>query len=399
MSCASQSTKVEEPAQKAAPTSVPVPPPPTAAAEEPRESARDYQAPRSEPAPDPALAPLLSACGEGEAALHRVAGELAWERNDVGALPDAEWTRNELTRWGAPYVEPRVWSAVLSADADPSEVAGRIGAWARQLESHGVLRCGIGDVSREDGARVLALVQVDARANLAPLPVAQAVGQTLVLDAEVDAETTDVELVVLPPEGRPRPVRVKLDGRRVAAKVRLDQAGPWVIQLLANDEGGPLPVLSATLWAGGVPPAGASAVGRPVPGESAPTEGQAPEDALLSMSNAARALSGLPALERSQKLDALAREHSQLMLERSAILHDAGDGPPPRRVEAAGISARSVGENVARAPSAARVHRILWQSPSHRGNLLFPHFDEIGIGVATASDGQLYTTLLLIDSR
>jgi hypothetical protein len=246
---------------------------------------------------------------------------------------------------------------------------------------------------------VLALVQVDARANLAPLPIAPAVGQTLTLDAEVDAQATDVELVVLPPQGRPRPVRVKLDGARVTAKLRLDQEGPWVVQLLANDEGGPLPVLSATLWAGGMPQASDADAGRSVPGESAPTEGQSPEDALLSMSNAARTLSGLPALERSQKLDALAREHSQLMLERGAILHDAGDGPPPRRVETAGIAARSVGENVARAPSAARVHRILWQSPSHRGNLLFPHFDEIGIGMAAASDGQLYTTLLLIDSR
>jgi uncharacterized protein YkwD len=117
------------------------------------------------------------------------------------------------------------------------------------------------------------------------------------------------------------------------------------------------------------------------------------------MSNGARRASGLGPLTRSPVLDALAREHAQDMQKHGGISHDAGAGSPSRRVEAAGILARAVGENVARGATLARVHRALWASPSHRGNLLFPHFDEIGIGAVPAPDGGWYVALLFIESR
>jgi uncharacterized protein YkwD len=152
-----------------------------------------------------------------------------------------------------------------------------------------------------------------------------------------------------------------------------------------------------TLWVGG-PPAQAPEA-QSVPGEAALTPEQSHENALLAMSNGARQASGLAPLARSPALDALALEHAREMQKQGGIAHDVGAGNPARRVEAAGIAARAVGENVARGATLTRVHRALWASPSHRGNLLFPHFDEVGIGVVPAAGGGLYVTLLFIESR
>jgi hypothetical protein len=315
----------------------------------------------------------------------------------VGQAPDLEWTLFALTRRGAPYVVPRVWSAEVPAHQDETALAQRIADWARERAARGESRCGVGELEREDGTRIVAVIQVDAQAELEPLPLAPALGAQLTLGARLLVPATDVELVVLPPEGRPRPVLTKSASDRVQAKLRVDRPGPWVVQMLANDEGGPLPVLSMTLWVGG-PPATAPET-QSVPGEATATPDQSPENALLAMSNGARQASGLAPLARSPALDALAREHAQEMQRQGGIAHDAGDGSPARRVESAGIAARSVGENVARGATIARVHRALWASPSHRGNLLFPHFDEIGIGVVPTAAGGFYVTLLFVESR
>ncbi len=359
--------------------------------------ATEYAAPRPAPPADPALLPLVRACGEGDQDLHEVAQAVARRRSDHGQAPELDWTLAALARRGAPYVVPRVWSAQVPAHQDPLALARRIEHWARERAIRGESRCGVGELELEDGTRVVSVIQVDARADLAPLPLAPPLGQELTLEARLLVPATDVEVVVLPPEGLPRPVRPQLDGDRVRAKLRLDQAGPWVVQLLANDEGGPLPVLGATLWVAGLPTT--TSEGQSVPGESAASPDYGPEDALFAMSNAARAASGLAPLARTPALDSLAREHALEMQKQGEIAHDAGFGNPSRRVETAGIAARAVGENVARGASIERVHRALWASPSHRSNLLFPHFDEIGIGVVAAPGGGYYATLLFIESR
>jgi uncharacterized protein YkwD len=53
---------------------------------------------------------------------------------------------------------------------------------------------------------------------------------------------------------------------------------------------------------------------------------------------------------------------------------------------------------VAHARSIARAHRVLWASPSHRGNLLDPSFSKFGIGVARDSDGSVWVCELFSNS-
>jgi uncharacterized protein YkwD len=53
-----------------------------------------------------------------------------------------------------------------------------------------------------------------------------------------------------------------------------------------------------------------------------------------------------------------------------------------------------MGENVAHALTLERAHRVLWASPSHRGNLLDRRFRDLGVGVARDSDGSVWVCQL-----
>jgi uncharacterized protein YkwD len=101
--------------------------------------------------------------------------------------------------------------------------------------------------------------------------------------------------------------------------------------------------------------------------------------------DAARRHVGVSSLRRDTALDQLAQDHARAMAARGQTAHDVGDGPPAERLARAGGVARRLGENVARAPSLERAHRVLWDSPSHRGNIVDPSFDALGVGVVRAA--------------
>lgn len=352
-------------------------------------------APRPAEPSDPALAPWLARCGVGDQALHEVAQEIARLAADGDPLPEPEWTVDRLRRRGAPYVQPRVWSARLSAASDPADAELRLERWA-QRRARGVLRCGIGEVATEGEGRTVALIQVDARADLDPVPTRSAVGTWIDWTAHLRVPATGAAAVVLPPEGSPRALTLREEGPQLGARFLLDQPGPWLIQVLANDEGGALPVLEAEIQAGEGSRRARWRV--EVPGEKAAPEGAGGASALLAMLNEARRLAGLPAVFLDPTLTRLADDHARALGRREAVTHDAGDGSPERRVEAAGLTVRHLGENVARAPSILRIYRALWASPSHRGNLLYPHYGRVGIGVREGADGMLHASLLFTDA-
>ena len=63
-------------------------------------------------------------------------------------------------------------------------------------------------------------------------------------------------------------------------------------------------------------------------------------------------------------------------------------GSPSDRLQAAGISFRVAGENLAYAPTVEIAHRGLMNSPGHRANILSPDFTRVGIGVIVAPNGE-----------
>ncbi len=73
-----------------------------------------------------------------------------------------------------------------------------------------------------------------------------------------------------------------------------------------------------------------------------------------------------------------------------ALAHDAGDGDPSERMQFAGVTAGTSGENVAHAATVALAHRALWASPSHRANLLRREFEDVGVAVVRDDRGDAW---------
>ncbi|MDF3066485.1 MAG: Transporter [Polyangiaceae bacterium] len=342
------------------------------------------------------LAPFFELCRQGDAALSRVAERFARRQSEGGAPLDVSEISFALRAEGSPYVWPRAWT-LEGGDLQAPAAAERMRGWLQGFQDGGERRCGVALVS-EGERSVLAAVAVDALADLAPLPVRQRAGSWLDVDAQLLVPATDAKVIVLGPSGAPYAVPTTFDGQRVRARFRADRPGPFLVQLLASVAGGPRPVLEATVYADVPPPRSFS--GDPAPGEPAtPLRPEADRaQALLEMVNKARATEQSPPLERDAALDAIAQSHAEAMRRLKRIAHDAGDGDPRSRVQAAALDILAAGENVAHALDVARAHRALWASPSHRENLLEPRFDKVGIGIALDSDGSIWVCEVFADT-
>lgn len=102
-------------------------------------------------------------------------------------------------------------------------------------------------------------------------------------------------------------------------------------------------------------------------------------------------------LEWDSRLAAVARAHSEEMAANGYFSHRGIDGSSPMvRVSNAGIRWRAEGENIAKAYGATQAEAMFMDEPkfqpNHRGNILDPNYNRVGIGIAKAADGSLYVT-------
>ena len=126
----------------------------------------------------------------------------------------------------------------------------------------------------------------------------------------------------------------------------------------------------------------------PLPGDAAL------EQALLTLTNEARAVAGLGALEPNPELAQAARHHAAEMAELGYFSHTS---PLPenatlaQRVARSGSFVRTLGENLALVGhDTAQASVTGWlDSPGHRANLLHPRFTHVGFGTAPYPDGRV----------
>ena len=309
------------------------------------------------------------------------AGKAQGEVTDVNAL---------LRALGGPHVWPRLWTLEMRGD-DAGQVSEAWSSWASSWGSSeprsGERRCGTASVDGGDGRTIMVALVVDVLADLAPLPLRARTGQWLRVEARLLVEARHAELVVLDPEAGPRSIPGALHGDWFRAVFSADRPGLWRLQLLIDPGQGPRPALEAWVFVDREPdPKEAT---QAAPGPPVPLDERAGVDALRAglsgLIDAARRQAGVPSLRRDTALDQLAQEHAMAMAARGQTAHDVGDGPPAERLARARVVARRIGENVARAPSLERAHEVLWDSPSHRGNIIEPSFDALGVGVVRAA--------------
>jgi uncharacterized protein YkwD len=217
-------------------------------------------------------------------------------------------------------------------------------------------------------------------------------GDKLSFAAEPTLALTQARLVLLKPSGTPQELLLSREGARLSAQFYADERGVYMLQLLADETGGPRPILETLVHVGQAPPN--EPLADRAPGESASRGAEGERAQLYRMLMAARRGEGLRALSQHPVLERVAQTHASRMAKRGLLQHDLGHGDPQRRLEEAGAQASRVGENLARAATPQRVHRAIWHSPSHRKNVLDAHFDAIGIGLARGETGDLYVCQL-----
>ncbi len=317
---------------------------------------------------------LYESCGPRSIALETLAARLGASTT----RPSPTMLARRVGAAGIAQPWPRAWTVT----GDESTAKARFRAWlgtgARPR------RCGIAHRVDALGRVTYAAITVDALAELAPIQRRTRVGAWVSIDARLLVDATAAAVVLLGPDGEPRRVTADLANGTIRSRVNLDQPGPWTVQLVATLPSGPEPVLEVRLHAGVDPP---TEVDEPAPLALPDVQ------VLMRFLNAARRDRGLPPVLRTPSLDAAAAAHAAAMAHAERLAHDSGDGDPVERVQASGARAIVVGENIARAGDATAAHRALWESPSHRGNMLARRFAHVGIGVVRDAGGVWVTEL------
>ncbi|MBB6351569.1 CAP domain-containing protein [Nonomuraea muscovyensis] len=134
------------------------------------------------------------------------------------------------------------------------------------------------------------------------------------------------------------------------------------------------------------PPKNTATRSDPTPSPSTASTGASSlEEAVVKLTNQARATNGCRPLVHDPKLRTAAERHSADMAARGFFDHDSPDGRDPGdRVRASGFAPTSTwGENIAMGQrTAAQVVQGWLDSPGHRANIMNCAFTHIGVGHA-----------------
>lgn len=333
-------------------------------------------------------AELQRTCGVPEAGLRRAAKKLVERKAANLPYLDTDGLGFALRASGEPHVWPRAW--IVSAHAmDHESTVRKLAAWRQTFHDLGERRCGVATGWAADGTQIVAVIALDAIADLVqPLATRAHVGTWLTVDARVTVPATGARVVVVGPGGEPHAVPSSFDGTRVVARFAPDRAGAFTVQLVADVATGPRPALEAQVFADEAPPT--SLPNLVAPGENAAAGITDERAALAKMLGALRTENRLAPLSRDARLDAVALAHAQRMMQARVVGHDVGDGDPSQRLQSAGLSAQQAGENVAHAQTVALAHRALYASPSHRANMIRAEFSQVGVAVVDDPDGSVW---------
>jgi uncharacterized protein YkwD len=314
--------------------------------------------------PPPARSPVLALAARELAALAA--------SGDPAPLARAH-VRDAL--WNAAASDPAPLAYLISgpparvAEALPPVIA------ARSFAGH----LGAGVVER-DGTAWLVLLASPRRARLRSFPRAVAVDDTAVLDGELVTGLADPRLYVTAPDGSVQEQSIT-GTRRFKAELRFDHRGRWLVEVVGRGLNGPEVLALLAVDAGALPPAAASGP----PAGPDPEDPAAAEARVVVAVNATRGRHGLPPLEPSSALQAVARAHSAEMLRQGLLAHVLpGSGDLGARLRRARIPFRKALENLAKGQTALAAHEATEESPAHRDNLLTAGPTQIGVGIARA---------------
>lgn len=194
--------------------------------------------------------------------------------------------------------------------------------------------------------------------------------------ASLEVELVDPVLYVLDATGETRAYEVLSSPAEVDLGDDIEL--PARLQLVATGAHGPRPVAVLELGA----PVSAAAL--------------APDLTSRERLTALASTDDPSPLRVSHLLDRLAREHAEAVCAEGVVGHELEPGlEPEARIRRSGVSARHVGEVVARGADEIAAWTALAASPSHIFALRDRRFTDAGIGLATDASGRACLVVLL----
>ncbi|MEV7188873.1 CAP domain-containing protein [Kitasatospora sp. NPDC093102] len=132
-----------------------------------------------------------------------------------------------------------------------------------------------------------------------------------------------------------------------------------------------------------------TAAAAPAGGGAAPSYAQK----VVDLVNVERAKAGCGPVSAEPRLASAAQSHSDDMADRNFFDHASPEGyHADHRIEAAGYSWSTWGENIARGQKDPAAVMSSWMnSPGHRANILNCSFKQLGVGVRTGTNGPWWT--------
>jgi uncharacterized protein YkwD len=360
----------------------------------------------------------------------------------------------DLLLTGSALDGPQLTAAVRAAGSDAAGLhavraadLAALKAWLRDLRSRADADLSCGEAASESGRLLIATAQ---GGTLSPIdPVSRVVRGRLTKGFD------HAELVIAAADGSLTRVGASAEVLARGVPLAQDLPPPIHVQLVARGPAGPRPIAERTLTerksadgasgehrdavgdasrtaaaaapgkaamasaattsapapsARGASATSASASSAPAPNASAADSGPAPSASAAASAPAApadasalgsllvdlRRSRGLRVPRDNRLLREAATEHARAVCREGRVAHELERGQGPEaRLASAGLSARLLGEAIARATDADSALHALEQSPSHLLTLIEPSFTDVGVGAASDGHGKSCFVVLL----
>ncbi len=299
--------------------------------------------------------------------------------------PPNELVQEALHLQGIVEPSPHLVVASVGAASDEALAAELADKLPAVLEQGRYRRMGVAVDGR---GRILIGLQESFLA-LAPVPRRLPPGGAVTLDGRLLPPYTRPELFITSPDGHV--VRQALEARGDGGFRAPFRCGPLAgrhqVEIAGEDRFGLAVLANFPIYCGAAPPTALAPIAAAESKEAARpwTDAADAEAQVFALVNQDRARAGLPPLALDPALSAVARAHSADMRDHHFFGHvSPTTGNADDRLKHAGIQVPLVLENVGRAYSPLEAERGLMDSPGHRGNILSPRAERVGVGVAVA---------------
>ncbi len=324
-----------------------------------------------------------------EPGLSRVARELARTSPDRFNMPSA--LIDGLMGWsGMVEPPPRIGIVEIEApcdeDPDADGCADAMNALVEQLAvlgepSGGDDWVGVGIHRADDGMARFIVARTERTVVIEPLAVEVGEDATIRLKGRLIGGRENPRVEVIDPAGEWQESTLrggKTRGARFSAEVRCHQPGGHRIEVLADGPHGPEIAANFTVYCGTQAPRTVTYVLEHVDPD---IDVAAIERANFDAVNRARTQRGLRPLQWDNAAAAVARAHSQDMVDNDFMGHRSPTtGMAGDRFERSGIKVVRLRENVGRGYGPVTIHEALMNSPGHRINVLAEDVPKVGIG-------------------